>query len=393
MIICCTELSVAQGHSDQAGMNYKPQFLSPVHTVAPSAPVFNYLCIISQLPSTISLRQTQHLIEGGSCFTAGYSQAVLSVISTASELKKLWSQSSITTSKQTSTRSQSICGDYPHLPRADVCFLVDVKPLGNLFQHHSNCHQPLRTKQGHPTTPGEKESGGKFAPEAPRECHTPTLSPWHPDVPAPARGRGASVVLLLLLLLIVGLLHQVALTADHPQLVLVGGGQVDGSWGDCRPEVPWVGDLQVGSSRSSGENCRQKSLQWQHSTFSWQVHIFLQNRLFKGMKREQLTLEKLVPESRSLQGNWSGSRTDRAPCRLEEQCKGRKKHKIHSLLKLLKHNSKHKRGWQPCGKTKAYISCNDTDTISKGGDANLKNCCFENCVSRTLLTKVSWKRH
>lgn len=95
---------------------------SPVHTVAPSAPVFNYLCVTPQLPSTISLRQTHHLIEGGSCFTAGYSQAVLSVISTVSELKKLWRQSSITTSKQTSTRSQSICGDYPHLPRADVLF-------------------------------------------------------------------------------------------------------------------------------------------------------------------------------------------------------------------------------------------------------------------------------
>lgn len=44
----------------------------------------------------------------------------------------------------------------------------------------TDCHQPLRTEQRHPTTAGEKVPGGRFAPEAHRDCNTPTLS--HPDL-------------------------------------------------------------------------------------------------------------------------------------------------------------------------------------------------------------------
>lgn len=40
-------------------------------------------------------------------------------------------------------------------------------------------------------------------------------------------------------------LHQVAFAANHPQLVLVGRGQVDGSGGDGRAQVAWVWDVQV----------------------------------------------------------------------------------------------------------------------------------------------------
>lgn len=69
-------------------------------------------------------------------------------------------------------------------------------------------------------------------------------------------------MVLWLLLLVAGLLHEIALTADHPQLVLVGGGQVDRSRGDRRPEVSWVWDLQVGSCWSSGENCKKKLFQY-----------------------------------------------------------------------------------------------------------------------------------
>lgn len=122
----------------------------PVHTVAPSGPVFNYLCITSQLPSTISLRQTHYLIEMGFCFTACHSQAVFSATSTVSELKKLWRQSSITTSKKTSTRSQSICGDYPRLPRVQVCFLVEV--ISDSILDYSNWLSPAsknRTRASH----------------------------------------------------------------------------------------------------------------------------------------------------------------------------------------------------------------------------------------------------
>ena len=41
------------------------------------------------------------------------------------------------------------------------------------------------------------------------------------------------------------LLGQVALAADDAQLVLVGGGQVDGTGRDGRAQVPGVGDVQV----------------------------------------------------------------------------------------------------------------------------------------------------
>lgn len=40
-------------------------------------------------------------------------------------------------------------------------------------------------------------------------------------------------------------LDQVALAANDPQFVLVGGGQVDGPRGDSWAKVAWVWDIQV----------------------------------------------------------------------------------------------------------------------------------------------------
>lgn len=46
--------------------------------------------------------------------------------------------------------------------------------------------------------------------------------------------------------------NQTALTADDPQFVLIGGGQVNGSRGDGWAQVAGVGDVQVGQHCGTG---------------------------------------------------------------------------------------------------------------------------------------------